>query len=207
MKRLVLPLLALLAACSASPENRVGIVTPPERTVNYDPSTVDGGLAAVVGFSVNSPLGDKSWMKYGTGNSQWQLNPVGPQTIQSWLTSTIDFTASTASYSFNAPQIASKKFFVTGYSVVFLTRDAVLTTALVVRLSQNGVNLMPGGNLTVNLATTNLQSPPATFNPATTPSTPPDMTTFPLQVTVVTPVAGSGLTTCTGYFQISGYYM
>ena len=66
----LLILISTAAACSQG--NRVGIVTPPERTVNYDPSTVDGGLAAAVGFQVVSPLGDKSWRKYGTGNSQWQ---------------------------------------------------------------------------------------------------------------------------------------
>lgn len=71
MKRFCL----LLAACAlfacSSPQPSVSVVNPPEKYVNFDPSTVDGGLAAQVGFQVFSPLGDKSWTKTGTGNSQW----------------------------------------------------------------------------------------------------------------------------------------
>ncbi len=77
MKKLLLATLAslaLIAACSGN-NARVGIVTPPEKYVSFDPSTADGGLAAPLGFVVLNGAGTQAWEKYGAGNNQWQQTP------------------------------------------------------------------------------------------------------------------------------------
>jgi hypothetical protein len=227
MKRISLLLAAFAVfavACSGPTPTKLGIVTPPSNTVNYDPSTVDGGLAAAVGFRVFNPLGTQAWDKTGSAATDWTSVPTpaasptksglfpasqalaiqGGAPVGFWITPTIDFTQATSITAFNTPLAAGKKFNMVAGRLYILTRDAALTTGLTWQISQNGSAV--SGSVASATATIDAQAAPNNVSASPSSMQLPAMDSFPLQFQVTVGVAGSGLTTCTGFYVISGFY-
>lgn len=209
MKRLILAVASLaLFACNAPSPDKLGIVTPPERTVNYDPSTVDGGLAAQVGFQVYSPLGDKSWQKFGTGNSQWQPQPTPlANVIQMWMSPPIDFLTPgvyPVGPPLQAPGIHATNIRL-GMSVMVTARTGTVTGSPTFKVGNNGThdNVCPAAAPTA--ANLNIVPPgPFTGIALTTPQAQllDASNQYFLEVTVG--ATGTGLTTLTGRLMYIG---
>lgn len=109
-------------------------------------------------------------------------------------------------YNLSMPLVAGKRFVPVGNArVEIVTRDAALTTGLTAAVAQNGVDI--SGSISVPTATANGTAAPMSVNSSITNIADVDLTTNPLQFHVSVGVAGSGLTTCTGFFYITGIYV
>lgn len=206
MKRLILAALLPLVLLSACGDNtRLGIVTPPERTVNYDPSSVDGGLAAPVGFQVNSALGDKSWTKFGTTNSAWL--PVPGATVAYSLS--VDATQpATTDMGVIVPGIAGYSFTVTRYSSTVI---AVTGTASGTAPAYSWGNVSPNytdGQATASaLSVALINEGPRAYGGqnAVGSNAQPGASGLPIHVKIVTAVTGA--TVCTFYVTLIGFWL
>jgi hypothetical protein len=126
--------------------------------------------------------------------------------LQSFRTPLIDFLAPGATYNFDMPLVAGKKFYpmVNANWCNILVRDANPTTNLSFQLVQNGTALEVGLNVTA--ANTNLQPAPERVAAGTLTSQLRDMTTFPLGILITAPFTGGGITVCNGFFELWGTY-
>lgn len=129
--------------------------------------------------------------------------PPGNMPI-TYTTPLVDFMVANQFVDLNTPLAPGKLFVCQVGRVILLTRNAALTTSPSLNVAQNGVDLAspaftPG----------TFNSVPAPSETAGLPTTVqcPDMTSFPLQLHLTTAAAGAGLTSCTGYYLITGIYI
>ncbi len=136
---------------------------------------------------------------------QVPITSVGGGTVAAtYTTPLIDFTIPNQFVSLNTPLRAGKRFVCQLFRLVLITRDATLTTSPTLNVAQNGVDL---ATPSFTPGTLNSVPAPSETNAGPTTVQAPDMTSFPMQVHITTAAAGAGLTSCTGYYLITGIYI
>lgn len=130
--------------------------------------------------------------------------PAGSTLCGVWSTPVVD-AMSTGLTDFATPLASGAKLLPGGWLVYeYLTRDAALTTAPQFRLAQNGTDLTASSGpstVTINGRAAACMLP-SFFNMDTA-----IMTSFPLQLNVVTAAAGAGLSSCTLKAHFVGAYI
>ena len=145
---------------------------------------------------------------------QGATGPAGPnhlvvptgQTAFLSKTATIDFTAAAANYAFDLATVNGKSLVILGTRLVLLTRDATLTTGLTYDYGQNNASVSVAGAVAITTASLNAAAAPINLFLSQVSMKAVDITTNMLQFMVTVPVSGAGLTTCTGYVEVFGYY-
>jgi hypothetical protein len=132
------------------------------------------------------------------------ISPASSAIAQTYVTPVMNFMTPNQFAAFNTPVVAGKKLISLVGRLCIVSRDAALTTAPVFAVAQNGVDI--SGTVSPATATINGQAAPANLAslPAAMPSA--DMTNFPIQIHQTTAAAGTGLTTCTGFYMLSAVY-
>jgi hypothetical protein len=128
----------------------------------------------------------------------------GGTTPVAYVTGTIDFTT-TGFYAFNTPAVAGKKLVILTGRMVYLTRNATVTTGPSMSLAVNGSDI--GVVTALPAASFNNLAAPGVINYLATTSPLVDTSAHPLQVNVTVGAVGTGLTSFTGYAVVTGIYV
>jgi hypothetical protein len=125
-----------------------------------------------------------------------------------YTTPVFDFLAAPGFHAFNTPLWAGKRFHpITGtLGVAIVTRTGSATGNMAVRLSQNG-STFQGSPATSSITTANVNAiaAPEWTSASLITLAVPDMTTYPIQLEVVTAITGPSV--CTGFFILPGIYL
>lgn len=132
-------------------------------------------------------------------------NIQGGAVTGTWVTPTVDLTA-TSITAFTMPTAAGKKFYMVQSRLVVLTRDASLTTGLTWNFAQNGSSVSNSVATSTSSLNTASAGAPQSLSAAPTNVQIIAMDTNVMQAQITVGVAGSGLTTCTGFWALVGYY-